>query len=131
MENIIKMLAGSFGIPPQVANLAINAATKMVLQKSSPKTAESLLSSMPKQLVEKFNDDDRKQLVTTQIDLNRYDLIKQLSEITNIKDIDKLDQLADSVLDDIRQNSQINTSDGLDKDELFTALQSLYRKRSL
>jgi len=131
MENIIKMLAGSFGIPPHVANLAIDTATKMVLQKSTPKAAESLLSSLPKQLVEKFNDNDRKQLVSTQVDLNRYDLIKQLSEITNIKDIDKLDQLADSVLDDIRQNTNINTSDGLDKEELFTALKSLYRKKSL
>ncbi len=129
MENVIGMLASSFGIPPQVANLAVNTATKMFLQKSTPKAANGLLSSLPQQLIGQFTEDDRRQFVTTQVDLNRYDLVKQLSEITNIKDIDKLDQLADALLDDIKQNSQINISDGLDKEELFTALKDLYRRR--
>lgn len=128
MENIIGMLASSFGIPPQVANLAVNTATKMFLQKSTPNAANGLLSSLPKQLVDQFNDEDKKNFVTTQVDLNRYDLIKQLSEITNIKDIDKLDKLTDAVLDDIKQNTQINISDGLDKEELLTALKDLYRR---
>lgn len=128
MENIIGMLASSFGIPPQVANLAVNTATKMFLQKSTPNAANGLLSSLPKQLVDQFNEEDKKKFVTTQVDINRYDLIKQLSEITNIKDIDKLDKLADAVLDDIKQNTQINASDGLDKEELLIALKDLYRR---
>lgn len=128
MENIIGMLASSFGIPPQVANLAVNTATKMFLQKSTPNAANGLLSSLPKQLVDQFNEEDKKKFVTTQVDVNRYDLIKQLSEITNIKDIDKLDKLADAVLDDIKQNTQINASDGLDKEELLIALKDLYRR---
>ena len=46
-------------------------------------------------------------------------MLKQLSEITSIKDIDKLDNFADVILDNIKQNTRIDMSDGLDKEELL------------
>jgi hypothetical protein len=85
MENMIGMLASSFGLPPQMANLAVNGVTKMFLQKSTPKAASGLLSALPKNVTDQFNDDDRQKLTTTQNNINRYDLLKQLSEITKIK----------------------------------------------
>jgi Zn-dependent metallo-hydrolase RNA specificity domain len=60
--------------------------------------------------------------------LNRYDVLKQLSSITGIKDIDKLDDFTDTLLDTIKENTNINVSDGLDKDELFQALNELSRR---
>ena len=56
-------------------------------------------------------------------------MLKQLSEITNIKDIDKLDNFADVILDNIKQNSRIDLSDGLDKEELFQGLKDLSRQQ--
>ena len=51
-----------------------------------------------------------------------------MSEITGIKDIDKLDNFADVVLDNIKQNTRIDLSDGLDKEELFQGLKDLSRQ---
>jgi hypothetical protein len=48
-----------------------------------------------------------------------YDLLKRLSGATGIKDRDKLDDFADSVLD------SINVSDGLSEEELFQAMKDL------
>jgi hypothetical protein len=56
-------------------------------------------------------------------------LIKQLSEITGIKDIDKLDNFADVVLDSIKQNTRIDLSDGLDEGELLEGLKDLSRRQ--
>jgi hypothetical protein len=56
-------------------------------------------------------------------------LLKQLSEITGIKDIDKLDNFADIILDNIKQNTRIDMSDGLDKEELFQGLKDLSRQQ--
>ena len=56
-------------------------------------------------------------------------MLKQLSEITGIKDIDKLDNFADIILDNIRQNARIDLSDGLDKEELFQGLKNLSRQQ--
>jgi hypothetical protein len=36
-----------------------------------------------------------------------------LSESTGIKDIDKLDNLADAILDNIKKNARIDTSDDI------------------
>ena len=62
----------------------------MFLQKSTPKAASGLMSALPKDVTDQFNDDDKQKLTTTQVNLNHYDLLKKLSEITKIKDIDKL-----------------------------------------
>lgn len=69
----------------------------------------------------------KKQFTSNQENLDRYDIVKKLSEVTGIKDIDKLDQLTNLVLDNIKQNTQINTADGIDKEELFIAMRDLYR----
>jgi hypothetical protein len=45
MQNMIGMLAQSFGIDPNVAGMAVNGATKMFLKKSSPRSASGLLSA--------------------------------------------------------------------------------------
>ena len=66
------------------------------------------MSALPKDVTDQFNDDDKQKLTTTQVNLNRYDLLKKLSEITKIKDIDKLDDFADSVLDSIIVNQSIH-----------------------
>ena len=87
--------------------------------KSTPKAASGLLSALPKDVTDQFDDNDKQQFKTTQDNVNRYDLLKQLSEITGIKDIDKLDNFADIILDNIKQNTRIDMSDGLDKEELF------------
>ena len=129
MESMIGMLAQSFGIDPKIASLAVNGATKMFLQKSTPKAASSLLSALPKNITDQFDDNDKQRFKTTQDNVNRYDLVKQLSEITGIKDIDKLDNFADIVLDSIKQNTRIDLSDGLDKDELLQGLKDLSRQQ--
>ena len=55
-------------------------------------------------------------------------MLKQLSGVTGIKDIDKLDEVADAVLDSIKKNANINVSDGLDKEELFQAMKDLSKE---
>lgn len=130
MQNIIGSLAQSFGIPPQIATSAVNGLTSMFLQKSTPKAAEGLLSALPKDITDQFNADDKQKFSTQQQqNLNRYDVLKQLSGITGIKDIDKLDEFTDTLLDTIKKNTNINVSDGLDKDELFQALNELSRQQ--
>lgn len=130
MQNMIGMLAQSFGIDPNIAGMAVNGATKMFLKKSSPKAASGLLSALPKDVTDQFDDNEKQKFKTTQDNqLNRYDLLKQLSEITGIKDIDKLDNFADIILDNIKQNARIDLSDGLDKEELFQGLKDLSRQQ--
>lgn len=127
---MIGMLAQSFGIDPNIAGMAVNGATKMFLKKSSPKAASGLLSALPKDVTDQFDDNEKQKFKTTQDNqLNRYDLLKQLSEITGIKDIDKLDNFADIILDNIKQNARIDLSDGLDKEELFQGLKDLSRQQ--
>ena len=46
------------------------------------------MSALPKEVTDQFIDDDKQRLTTKQENLNRYDLLKKLSEITKIKDID-------------------------------------------
>ncbi len=77
----------------------------MFLQKSAPKTASGLLSALPKEVTDKFSDNDKQDFTTKEININRYDLLIRLSGVTGIKDIDKLDNFADSVLDSIKKNS--------------------------
>jgi hypothetical protein len=129
MQNMIGMLAQSFGIDPNIAGMAVNGATKMFLKKSSPKAASGLLSALPKDVTDQFDDNEKQKFKTTQDNVNRYDLLKQLSEITGIKDIDKLDNFADVILDNLKQNSRIDLSDGLDKEELFQGLTDLSRRQ--
>ena len=129
MQNMIGMLAQSFGIDPNIAGMAVNGATKMFLKKSSPRSASGLLSALPKDVTDQFDDNEKQKFKTTQDNLNRYDLLKQLSEITGIKDIDKLDNFADVILDNIKQNARIDLSDGLDKEELFQGLTDLSRQQ--
>ena len=119
------MLASSFGIPPQLANVAVNGLTQMFLKKSTPKAASGLLSALPKELTDQISEGDKQKLTTTQVNVNRYDLLKKLSGATGIKVMDKLDDFADAVLDNIKKNTKIDVSDGLDKEELFEALKDL------
>jgi hypothetical protein len=97
----------------------------MLLQKSTPKAASGLLSSLPTDVTGQISEIDKQKLTTTQVNVNRYDLLKRLSAATGIKDIDKLDNFADTVLDNIKKNTKIDVSDGLDKEELFEALKDL------
>ena len=129
MQNMIGMLASSFGISPQIASSAVNGITRMFLQKSTPRATSGLLSTLPKETTDQLNENDKQKLMTTQVNINRYDLLKQLSEATGIKDIDKLDDFADSVLVSIKKNARINVSDGLDKEELFQAMKDLSKDR--
>jgi hypothetical protein len=129
MQNMIGMLAQSFGIDPNIASMAVNGATKMFLKKSTPKAASGLLSALPKDVTDQFDENEKQKFKTTQDNVNRYDLLKQLSEITAIKDIDKLDNFADVILDNIKQNARIDLSDGLDKEELFQGLTDLSRQQ--
>jgi len=129
MENMICMLAKSFGIDPKIASVAVSGATKLFLQKSTPKAASGLLSALPKNITDQFDENDKQKFITTQENVNRYDLIKKLSEITGIKDIDKLDNFADVVLDSIKQNTRIDLSDGLDEGELLQGLKDLARRQ--
>src|SRR5574339_593903 len=129
MQNMIGMLAQSFGIDHNLANMAVKGATTMFLKKSTPKAASGLLSALPKEVTDQFDDNEKQIFKTTQDNLNRYDLLKQLSEITGIKDIDKLDNFADVVLDSLKQNTRIDLSDGLDKEELFQGLTDLSRQQ--
>lgn len=115
---------------PQMASAAMNGATRMFLQKSSPKTASGLLNTLPKDVTDQFSDDDKQKFTTTQTNLNRYDFIKQLSESTGIKDIDKLDNLADAILDSIKKNAKIDTSDGIDRQELAEAMKDFSKDHS-
>ena len=126
---MIGMLAQSFGIDPNIANMAVSGATKMFLQKSTPNAASGLLSALPKDVTDQFDDNEKQKFKTTQENVNRYDLLKQLSEITGIKDIDKLDNFADVILDNLKQNTRIDTSDGLDKEELLQGLRELSRRQ--
>ncbi len=87
----------------------------MFLKKSTPKAASGLLSTLPKELTDQISDSDKQKLTTTQVNVNRYDLLKQLSGATGIKDMDKLDDFADAVLDNIKKNTKIDVTDGLDK----------------
>ena len=129
MQNIIGSLAQSFGIPPQIVSSAINGLTSMFLNKSSPKAAEGLLSALPKDVTDNFSQEEKQKFTTQQQqNINRYDVIKQLSQITGIKDIDKLDNFTDALLDSIKKNTNINLSDGLDKNELFQALDDFSRQ---
>ena len=80
-------------------------------------------------LTDQFDDNEKQKFKTTQDNVNRCDLLKQLSEITGIKDIDKLDNFADVILDNIKQNARIDLSDGLDKEELFQGLKDLSRQQ--
>ena len=129
MQNMIGMLAQSFGINPNIASMAVNGATKMFLKKSTPKAASGLLSALPKDVTDQFDENEKQRFKTTQDNVNRYDLLKQLSEITAIKDIDKLDNFADVILDNIKQNARIDLSDGLDKEELFQGLTDMSRQQ--
>ena len=131
MQNIVGMLASSFGIPPQLASTAMTGVTRMFLQKSTPKTASGLLNTLPKDVTNQFSESEKQKFTTTaQTNLNRYDLIKQLSESTGIKDIDKLDNLADAILDNIKKNARIDTSDGIDKQELIEAMKDFSKDHS-
>jgi len=131
MQNIVGMLASSFGIPPQLASTAMTGVTRMFLQKSTPKTASGLLNALPKDVTNQFSESEKQKFTTTaQTNLNRYDLIKQLSESTGIKDIDKLDNLADAILDNIKKNARIDTSDGIDKQELIEAMKDFSKDHS-
>jgi hypothetical protein len=131
MQNIVGMLASSFGIPPQLASTAMSGVTRMFLQKSTPKTASGLLNALPKDVTNQFSESEKQKFTTTaQTNLNRYDLIKQLSESTGIKDIDKLDNLADAILDNIKKNAKIDTSDGIDKQELIEAMKDFSKDHS-
>jgi hypothetical protein len=131
MQNIVGMLASSFGIPPQLASTAMTGVTRMFLQKSTPKTASGLLNTLPKDVTNQFSESEKQKFTTTaQANLNRYDLIKQLSESTGIKDIDKLDNLADAILDSIKKNAKIDTSDGIDKQELIEAMKDFSKDHS-
>jgi hypothetical protein len=130
MQNIIGSIASSFGIPPQIASAAVGGLTSMFLQKSTPKAAEGLLSALPNDITSQFNENDKQKFTSQQQQgLNRYDLLKELSGITGIKDIDKLDEFTDSLVDTIKKNTNINVSDGLSKDELFQAFNELSRKQ--
>jgi hypothetical protein len=124
------MLASSFGIPPQLASTAMTGVTRMFLQKSTPKTASGLLNALPKDVTNQFSESEKQKFTTTQTNLNRYDLTKQLSESTGIKDIDKLDNLADAILDNIKKNARIDTSDGIDKQELIEAMKDFSKDHS-
>jgi hypothetical protein len=53
-----------------------------------------------------------------------------LSESTGIKDIDKLDNLAHAILDNIKKNARIDTSDGIDKQELIEAMKDFCKDHS-
>lgn len=60
----------------------------MFLKKSTLKAASGLLSALPKDVTDQFDDNEKQKIKTTQDNVNHYDLLKQLSEITGIKDID-------------------------------------------
>jgi hypothetical protein len=126
MQSLIGTLASSFGIPPQMASAAVGGVTQLFLKKSTPKAGSQLLSALPKEVTDQISDKDKQEIKTQQINnINRYDLLKQLSRATGIKDIDKLDDFADSVLDSIKKNAKINISDGLDEGELSQVMKDL------
>ena len=107
MQNMIGMLAQSFSIDPNIAGMTDNGAAKMFLKKSTPNAASGLLSALPKDVTHQFDNNEKQKFKTTQDNVNHYDLIKQLSEITGIKDIDKLDNFADAILDNIKQKLEL------------------------
>ena len=51
----------------------------MFLQKSAPKAASGLLSALPKEVTDKFSDNDKQDFTTKEININRYDLLIRLS----------------------------------------------------
>src|SRR6476620_6742852 len=106
MQSIIGSLAAS--LPSAIATTAVNGLTQMFLQKSTPKATTSLLKALPNDVTSQISEADRQKLASSQVDLDRYDVLKQLSSDTGIKDIDKLDEFADSVLDSIKKNTNIN-----------------------
>ena len=59
------MLASSFGIPPQVPSSAVTGLTQMFLHKLLRKSALGLMSALPKEVKDQFNDDDKQRLTTT------------------------------------------------------------------
>ena len=85
MESMIGGLVKSFAMNPQMTSLAMGAVSKMFLQKSNPKTASKLLSALPNDMTNEFDDNDRRLFTTTQENIDRYDILIKLSEITNIK----------------------------------------------
>jgi hypothetical protein len=128
MQNIIGSIASSFGIPPEIASSPVSGLTSMFLQKSTPKAAEGLLKALPTDITNQVTDDDKKKFRTGQENINRYDVLRQLSSVTGLNDTDKLEDLADTLLDSIKKNTNIDLSYGLDKDELFQALSDLSRQ---
>jgi hypothetical protein len=130
MQSLIGSIAASFGIPPQMANAAVSGVTSLVLQKSKPKAASGLLSSLPNDVTSQFSESDKQKFTSGQAtNLTRYDILKELSRTTGIKDIDKLDDLSDNLLENIKKNTNINASDALDKQELFQALNDFKRQQ--
>ena len=127
MQSIVGSIAQSFGIPPQIAAAAVSGLTSLFLQKSTPKAASGLLSALPKDVTDQFSESDKQKFSSGQENLNRYDVLKQLSGVTGIKDIDKLDALTDNLLESIEKNTNVNVSYGLNKEELFQALNDLKR----
>ena len=130
MNSIISNLAESLGIGPDVAKFAIDTTTKIFLQKSTPKAASGLLHSLPKNITDQFDDNQRRAFTTTQEEITRDDLLRKLSQVTGIKDIDKLAELADQALDALRQNANTNGKTDDDREELFAAIKDLYRGKS-
>jgi hypothetical protein len=55
--------------------------------------------------------------------------VKTIVRNNRYKDIDKLDNFADVILDNMKQNAKIYLSDGLDKEELFQGLKDLSRQQ--
>ena len=129
MQNIVGSIAQSFGIPPQIAGAAVSGLTALFLKKSTPKAASGLLSALPKDVTDKFSEEDKQKFTGGPENLNRYDVLKQLSGITGIKDIDKLDALSDNIIESIEKNTNVNVKDGLSKEELFQALNDLKRQQ--
>ncbi len=80
MNSIISNLAESLGIGPDVAKFAIDATTKIFLQKSTPKAASGLLHSLPKNITDQFDDNQRRAFTTTHEEITRDDLLRKLSQ---------------------------------------------------
>jgi hypothetical protein len=57
-------------------------------------------------------------------------LLRKLSQVTGIKEIDELAELADQTLDALRQNANTNGKTDDDREELFAAIKDLYRGKS-
>ncbi len=129
MQGVIGMLAQSFGISPNVANMALNLATKMLLQKSNPSTASGLLSGgLPSFLTDMFSNDEKKEFTTSQqSDLSNNDVLNKLSEITGIHDQDKLSQLGNQLFDILKRENQQQSNNNSYNADLMDALKDLYK----